>query len=481
MALGIPLPGQPGESLLKGIQTGGNLFSQIMHPKIEREKQRQLEEHFKQELALRKAAAGRASQAASDAHKLALMKLDPNTQINQLLALQKAFGGGQPTTTAEQLPSSIPNFGVGQYEQQSRNPLESFIANAMPEQQNESFVPGVEEALQKPIQEEPQQVNPMAMESPQINPNAVSEFDANKNTNKIDMEMIKNSPILRGWFKKHYGIDPGKESVLTGAARDAESMQQLRQMHGKDSPIVKEAEAINKSKIRQHEDLSNIRQRQMNGLKPGDTPIIDPNSGEMLGFRKQLSDKQRDQAKNTVLFNETFPYVYRGAEKLSGPGATEYLHNAARNYKTDPASRKIIDDFLIAEKGLTTTAVTEASRFNAGHTNQTYNRYVETLKSEDIPKKLKKWIKEFEIPAEAYRKAGERWQKILNKAEEKALKSIPANYSYYFDPAKQFAEQQKKQSSQNEEPTEEESESITKILPNGKSYKMINGSWHEKK
>lgn len=266
----------------------------------------------------------------------------------------------------------------------------------------------------------------------------------NDEESEIDYELLKKHPALRGLFKEIFHFDPltgTKPPALTGAARDAESMEQLRQLHGKDSPIVKEAEAIQHYKQQQQEDLSAIRQRQLNGLKPGDTEIKDPETGSIIGFKKQTDAKQKESAKNTVLFNELYPLVYKGGYMLSGPGATAKLEQAASEYNTNPDARKLIDDFLIAEKALGNTTVTEAARFGAGKTNQTYNRFAETLKAEDIHKKLKKWIKEYEIPPEATLKAGLRWTKILNDAEKKANSRIPATYDYYFDPEKQFAAQ----------------------------------------
>ena len=256
------------------------------------------------------------------------------------------------------------------------------------------------------------------------------------------------------------GYKGEKEHTLTGPAREAESMRELRDKYGANSREVKDAEAIQRANIQRQEDLSTIRHRQMNGLKPGDTEIKEPNTGEVIGFRKQTTDKQKEQAKNTTLFNQLYPLVFNGASILSGPGATEKLYNAARSYKTNPASKKIIDDFLIAEKAATTTAVTEAARFGAGRTNQTFNRFVETLKSEDIPTKLKKWIKEFGIPYEANLKAGQRWQKELNKAEKLANKQIPATMDYYFDPDRQFAHEQEKVGLQAEESVNESNKNL---------------------
>ena len=62
MALNIPMPSLPGESFLKGMEQGGNMYTRIMNPILAREKQQQLENHFQEQLKLSKAAAGRNAQ-----------------------------------------------------------------------------------------------------------------------------------------------------------------------------------------------------------------------------------------------------------------------------------------------------------------------------------------------------------------------------------------------------------------------------------
>jgi len=54
MALNIPNVDSPGNSFLKGIDTGSSMFSRMMQPIIEREKQKQQAAQFAQELALKK-------------------------------------------------------------------------------------------------------------------------------------------------------------------------------------------------------------------------------------------------------------------------------------------------------------------------------------------------------------------------------------------------------------------------------------------
>ena len=403
----FPVLPEPGESFRQGVDTGSNMFARLMQPVIQREELAQRARQFQEELALRKAAAGRAAQDAADAHK----RMDPMYEINQFKAIQNMLSGGNGGTSSNMEPMATPTELTGQ---------------------------GLGVFNPEGLQESQEQVRPINTQ----------------NSNGIDLNLLRQNPLLRAFFKKKFGIDPLSQErgiSLTGAARDVESMHLLKEKYGENSPEYQQAQSLMRAKEQQHEDLSAIRQRQLHGLKPGDTEIRDPNTGETLGFRKQLTTKEHEMAKNTVLFNHLYPLVFNGASILSGTGAASKLENAARNYKNDPAARKLIDDFLIAEKALTTTAVTEAARFGAGRTNQTFNRYVETLKAENIIPRLKKWIKEYEIPPAANLKAGMRWQKELNKAEHMANNRIPATRDYYFDPEKQFAYENQKNSNQVEE------------------------------
>jgi len=461
MALNIPMPGLPGDALLKGINTGSQMFSRIMQPIIQREQlaeqgkyhQGSLAEqgkyhggllkhyedrlkqeaiHQAQQMALAKQKEARLWAMAPLQRQVELLrmralqeKLDPNHEVNQIKRLYEL--ANNPEYANQSL--------AGNQNIQPNNELlrDKLSAMGMFGQNNESMTG----KGQFPMQEQ--------MEAPEYPiPETTSKVNESSKPNLMQM-------IVGGALKKRTGVNPfaiNKESALTGAARDAESMKLLAEREGKNSETYKMAEAIQRDKKQMHEDLSAIRQRQANGLKPGDTEIKDQQTGQVIGFRKQTTDKQKEAAKNTILFNQLYPLV-QGSAKLSGPGATARFEEAARTYHTNPNSKKIIDDLLIADKAASTTAVTEASRFNAGHTNQTFNRLVDTLKSEDIPKKLKKWIKEYGIPAEANIKADKRWQEELNKAEKLANSRIPATMDYYFDPDKQFAHQQEQQNAEN--------------------------------
>lgn len=197
---GIPLPGQPGDALLRGLSTGSQMFSNIMHPILAREQLAQQMKIHADNLALQKAAQGRMAQAASDAHKLALMKLDPDFALNQMRRAYEAFGNGgqqQPTNQESYMPSIGGMLGQNNNSQSSEIP-----GNILQPNEQQSQLPEMSAQLAK----EPQSI-------PTINENAISPFDAASTKGQMNMDVIKASPILRGMFKKLYGVDPAGSAV----------------------------------------------------------------------------------------------------------------------------------------------------------------------------------------------------------------------------------------------------------------------------
>ena len=190
MALNIPNVGSPLQALLSGIKTGSGAYSNAMQPILEREKQRQAEERFKKEFALRKAAAGRnaALQPLREAvlqEQLKALK-DKNDPVgtfkkyNQLLGLIDNNGNNDlsKTSTSQEMQSYFPsienNFGQGQ----SNSEFKSFISSLIPNKTNNR-------------QEEPN--------IPEINPNAISEYESaqsnsqNKPQGILDKEYLKKA------------------------------------------------------------------------------------------------------------------------------------------------------------------------------------------------------------------------------------------------------------------------------------------------
>ncbi len=183
MATGIPLPGMPGQSFLQGINSGSGMFSRMIQPTLEREKQRQLDEHFKQEMELRKQAAARAGSMDPLRRMILEQQLqglknknDPMYEVNQMKALMGMLSGGQ---------------GGGQMPQESAPTQEMGQGMGMfsPEGLADQGMPSVDNGSQMP----PNTPNPAQ-------------------GGGMDMAALKNNPLVRGLFKHKFGIDLGAET-----------------------------------------------------------------------------------------------------------------------------------------------------------------------------------------------------------------------------------------------------------------------------
>jgi hypothetical protein len=441
MALNIPMPELPLSGLNQAISTGGNLFSQMINPVIERENaQRQWRQHL-DSMALQREQMGHARR--NDDIQRALLE-------QQLLKLQH---------------SNDPMYELNQYKM-----LEDFIKKGGNPSQN------AEEAI--PTQEMGQG---MGMFSPEGLKNAQQMSQENTSGNNapkggLDLELLKSHPMLRGWAKKHLGYDPlqGESNVLHGPARDAADLEKLRNQVGSESPVYKNAKAAYEAQMDAKRDLRDLRARTRQGLKPGEKEFFDANTGEPLGKEIPLTSKERESEEGNILFNELYPYVYKGAAPFSGEGSIQRLHQAAANYKTDPNARKLFDDFLLADKMLAATTVNEASTLKAGRTNRTYNMLRESLEAQDVPKMIKRLIKQYGLPASAQLRASMRYQELLSNARKKARKGTPATQRLFYNPELQAEHE----SQVNEEqPHSNEQAEIKEI--GGKKYKKIEGEWHE--
>lgn len=88
MALNIPMPGQPGEAFLSGLDTGSAMFQRMMQPYLEQQRMAQQAHQFAQDLALRRESAGRASAAAE--RQARLFPLQQRQAELQLAAAERA-------------------------------------------------------------------------------------------------------------------------------------------------------------------------------------------------------------------------------------------------------------------------------------------------------------------------------------------------------------------------------------------------------
>lgn len=195
MSTRIPLPGNMIDTLMGGLKTGSGLYANAMHPILEREKQKQLEQHFQEQLKLSKAAAARNAslmpfrlQELKDKHAAAQFE---RTMMNQLMgggAPQGGEGGGQampgqPMPGAPQMPTEETGQGMG-----------AFTPEGMQQAQ---------QALSAPQGGAPQSggaQNPM--------------FHA-----------LMQNPMMRGWFKHKFGYDPLAPVAQTPEQKNASALQ----------------------------------------------------------------------------------------------------------------------------------------------------------------------------------------------------------------------------------------------------------------
>jgi hypothetical protein len=255
----------------------------------------------------------------------------------------------------------------------------------------------------------------------------------------LNMELLKAHPMLRGFAKKHLGFDPlaGESNVLHGPARDAADLAKLKSQVGENSEVYQNAKAAYDAQVDAKKDLRDLRARTKAGLKPGEKEFFDEETGAPLGKEIPLTATERQAEEGNILFNEFYPYVYKGGSPFSGEGSIGRLQQAAANYKTDPKARQMFDDLLLSDKMLAATVVNEASTLKAGKQNRTYGMLKESLESSDIPRVIKKLIKEYNIPASAQLKASMRYQKILSDARQKARKGTPATQKLFYNPEMQ--------------------------------------------
>lgn len=447
MPVNIPNIGTNLDALMSGIKTGSNLFSNIMRPILDREhqkqkaeqfaqQQKQLESHFQANFGLSKQAASRAAQAAQDAHQIAMNKLDPTFPAKQYEALENYYKSRIKNSGQKNGSVPIPN-------QASPIPVQEFGEGT-----SMLYPEGLQDVQKKAQQ---QSNNPSNLTGP-------------------DLELMRKFPALRGFHKKVFGIDPlaAENNALHGPARDAADLAKLKKEVGEDSDVYQNAKSAYDAQIDAKKDLRDLRARTKSGLKPGEKEFFDKETGVPLGKEIPLTAAERQSEEGNILFNELYPYVYKGASPFSGEGSIGRLQKAAANYKTDPKARQLFDDFLLSEKMLAATTVNEASTLKAGRTNRTYNMLKESLEAQDIPRMVKKLVKEYGIPASAQLKAAMRYQKALSEARNKARKGTPATQKLFYNPEMQA--QHEAQVNEVTQPATEDKNVIV-IDQNGKKFK----------
>jgi hypothetical protein len=442
MSLNIPMPVSGMAAFNKSLGFD-NLMKQILDrnqlkQKTEHEKDAmaQLERHFQANLGLSKAAAGRAALAASDAHKLALMNMNPNKEVDQIQRLYELYNnpkyGNQDTTTQHPAPQNNELLhqklqAMGMFGQQPEMPQGK---GAMPMQEQAQ-----EETPQYPVEE------PMTNTAP-----------ANQGAVKPNLMQ----QIVAGALKKH------------GYNVSAQTPQE--KADNQYNAFVKKEEYKAAHQTEAQKDLSDLRARTKAGLKAGEKEFFDDKTGLPLGKEIPLTQAERESERGNIQFNEMYPYVYKGGAPFSGQGSIKRLEQAAANYKTDPKAKKLFDDLVLADKILAATTVNEATTLKSGHQVQTFNNLKKSLEAQDVPETIKRLIKEYQLPSSLQLHAAMRYQKIISVARKKAIKNTPATQRLFYNPEMEAQHEQEANSLASPQANNDVSEVIV-IDPQGKRFK----------
>lgn len=424
MAIGIPLPQAPDVAFRNSANMGKDFYNMLIQHALQQQQNTRAESannraneiqpfNIKHLLAQTEGLQGANSranqllsprlQALKDAHAKAMRESDPEWELKQFMHTMEALGKmgkGQPQ------PQPQPN---------NMDALKAKMMGQMPmgQDQNMSMI-GQQLSEQQPnIQQE------------QTNPNSV------------DLSNLNDEQKAFLSTTKYKGLLNPTGGAYQGPARNAIDLERLKKSAGENSDVYQNAKADYDVSIAAKKDLRDLRARTKEGLKPGEKQFYDEKTGVPLGKEIPLTAKERESEEGNILFNELYPYVYKGGAPFSGEGSITRLENAARNYKTDPKARQLFDDFLLSDKMLAATTVNEASTLKSGKQNQTFNVLKESLTANDIPKLAKKFMKEYQIPASAQLNASMRYQKALSEARKKARKSTPATQKLFYDPEMQ--------------------------------------------
>jgi len=302
MALNIPNTDLPGNSFLKGVDSGSTMFSRLMQPVLEREKQKQQAEQFAQELALRKQAAARAG-ANSDLQRQImqqnLLKLqhsnDPQWAMQQLQAkldyIQnlgkqggQASSGGQPMGGQQQPPMNLMDMINQDQGQQGQG-------QEMPQGQGAMM----------PQEEQQQPMNPMGG---QEQPEQPEQLGGGQLPGGIDMDEIKRAltyqalglkPPANGIYKEPPQLKRAND--LKSKMLEAQYKHELKLAEEQQKNELKNEQTKQKVVNEAKNDLPHLEET-LRSLKIMQKIAEDPKNDDMFGHWIEGHDTAASRAKN---------------------------------------------------------------------------------------------------------------------------------------------------------------------------------------
>jgi len=199
--MAIPLPGMNGDMFLKGVNTGSNMLSRIMQPILSREQMANQKYIHEAQLAQQKKIqeAQLAQQLRTHLDNLSLSKQTQN-RLGQLLPHQI-----QQLQDAHR--KSQPGYGLEQYKL-----LEDYVKGQRKPKNIE------QEGL--PIQEMGQGMGLFAPEGMNEAQQQAQQQTTSNNNNGIDLELLKQHPLLQSAAKKYLGYNAAASIPQTSEEKD---------------------------------------------------------------------------------------------------------------------------------------------------------------------------------------------------------------------------------------------------------------------
>jgi hypothetical protein len=178
--------------------------------------QKQLENHFQQNFGLSKAAAGRAAQAAADAHAKAMREADPTHEARQMEAVMDYF---RNKNKAAGQAFGVP--GAGGVNPQAKT------EGQMPQEQMTSQHSGENLGVIPP--EALAQAQQQTMQQQDMPQQAAEQQSLPGNLSNNDLELMRQFPALRGLYKQHFKVDPLAETPEQKRVNDYDQKIKLAQ------------------------------------------------------------------------------------------------------------------------------------------------------------------------------------------------------------------------------------------------------------